>query len=95
MNLLTGSTALGTSLTDSAILGITGSSSYTSSSWHLLDLLSACFFIKGHIPADLNVMVTWYINPEGLRDLTVFHKYSLLSSRFQLVSLLFKNMYKY
>jgi hypothetical protein len=29
-----------TSLTGSATLGATGSSSYTSSSWHLLDFLS-------------------------------------------------------
>jgi hypothetical protein len=37
---LTGSAALGTSLTDSAILGFTGSLSYSSSRWHLLDFLS-------------------------------------------------------
>jgi hypothetical protein len=36
--------------------------------------LERCIFIKGHIPTDLNVMVTWYINPEGLGDLTVSHK---------------------
>jgi hypothetical protein len=42
-----------------------------------LDFLSVAIFIKGHIPADLNVMVTWYVDSEGLGDLTVSHKYSL------------------
>jgi hypothetical protein len=36
----TGYATLGTSLTDSIVLGFTGSSSYISSSWHLLDFLS-------------------------------------------------------
>jgi hypothetical protein len=41
------------------------------------------------------MMVTWYINSEGLGDLTVSNKYSLLSSRVNLGSLLFRNVYKY
>jgi hypothetical protein len=41
------------------------------------------------------MMVTWYVYSEGIGDLTVSKKYSLLSLRVQLGSLLFWNMYKY
>jgi hypothetical protein len=78
MTFLTGSATLGTSLTYSATLGATGSSSYTSSSWHLLDFLTVASSSK-EIRVDLNVMVTWYINPKFLGGLTVSHKYSLIS----------------
>jgi hypothetical protein len=40
------------------------------------------------------VAVTWYVDSEGLEDLTVSHKYSLLSGGFRLVSLLFWNVYE-
>jgi hypothetical protein len=40
-------------------------------------------------------MVTWYVNSEGLKDLTISNKYSLLSLRVQLSCPFFQNVYKH
>jgi hypothetical protein len=57
--------------------------------------LKCNFFIKGHIPCDLNMAVTRYVDSEGFGYLTVSYKYSLLFVGFQLVSFLFQYMDKH
>ena len=39
----------------------------------------SCVFIKFHIPADVNLLVSWEIDSVSFRDFRVSHKYTLLS----------------
>ena len=57
--------------------------------------LKSCFFIKCYIPTNIYMMESWNVYLEGFGDFTVSNKYSFLSRRIQLGSLLFRNMYIY
>jgi hypothetical protein len=57
--------------------------------------LKCSFFIEGHVPADLNMAVTRYVDSEGLGYFTVSHKDSLLSGGLQFVPFLFRYMNKH
>ena len=57
--------------------------------------IKSCFFVKCQIPTNLYMMESSNVYPEVLGDFIVFNKYSLLSGRIQLGSLLFQNVYIY
>ena len=57
--------------------------------------LDSFIFIKCYIPSNIYMMESWNVYIEGFGDFIVSNKYSLLSRRIQLGSLLFRNMYIY